>query len=92
MNKTKNLIPTILSILALASVCATPFIVLIYEKEVVEAVFGGIIMGSIIGSVFGISAIICNKERGKLVYILSAVPILILTIFLVMYIPYSLYK
>lgn len=79
MTKTKNLIPTILSILAFASVCVLP-------------TFVGIVIASILGSIFGFAAIICNKEKRKLVYILSAIPMVILVVFLLMYIPYSFYK
>ena len=87
-NKTSLL----LSIAAISALCITPNMIMLYEKEHAEAIAGGLIIGSILGSIFGLMSIITNKERKTIVYILAAIPIVILVIFLMMFIPYYSYK
>lgn len=82
----------IFSYLAVAAIFVAPFIMLFFEQEREEAISGGVIIGASIGSIFGIVAIILNKQRRKLVYFLSAIPMVPLALFLLMAIPFYLYK
>jgi uncharacterized membrane protein YjjB (DUF3815 family) len=65
---------------------------LIVEQERGEAIFAGLFIGSIVGSVLGIIAMILNKDKRKVVYVMSAIPMVPLVVFLLMAIPYYLFK
>lgn len=88
----RNKMPYTLSILADAVFCIAPLVMLIFEQERAEAISGGLIIGSVAGSVLGIIAMILNKDKRKLVYILSVIPMLPLAMFIMMAMPYLLFK
>lgn len=86
----KAKIPLILSILALACpVIGIPIMCLI-EPEVTEAVLGGLLFGCVAGSVLGAVTLILNKNKNKLVKVLSVIPMCPLAVYLVLAIPYLL--
>lgn len=88
----RNKMPYTLSILAVAVLCIAPLVMLIFEQERAEAISGGLIIGSVAGSVLGIIAMILNKDKRKVVYVMSAIPMVPLVVFLLMAIPYYLFK
>lgn len=77
---------------AIAAVCApvvTVAIMLIFEKEVVEAVLGGLFFGCILGAIFGIVALVLNRGyRRKIVTMLSVIPVIPIVVYLVLLIPF----
>ena len=81
----------ILSILAVVALFITPFIMTFFEPEREEAISSGVFIGSIVGSVLGIIAMILNTEKKKFVYI-SVIPMVPLVLFLILAVPYYLFK
>ena len=88
----KQTISKICGIGAVIAPVITTIIMLITEPEFVEALAGGIIMGCLIGSIFGIVALLCNKQRSKLIRATSVLPMIPTTAFAILAIPFLLYK
>ena len=88
----KDRLPIALSVSAFGVLCVAPFIMMLFEAERIEAVFGGLVVGSVIGSVLGIVALLLNKGKKKSVIVLSLIPICLLALFLLLLIPYFFYK
>lgn len=88
----KAKLPFILSILAL--VC--PFVGILVmrqlEPEFAEALLGGLLFGCVVGSVLSVLALVLNKNKKKLVTVLSVLPMCPLAVYLVLAIPYLLYQ
>ena len=76
----------ITSILAIASVECTFIIVLFSESEMVEAIAGGLVLGGMIGSVFGVISLIINKGKSKLVTIFSVVPMIPVVLWFILFV------
>ncbi|MBE7027171.1 MAG: hypothetical protein E7410_06410 [Ruminococcaceae bacterium] len=77
----------IISILAMLSPVCVMVIMLFTEPELVEAIFGGLIIGSFFGSVLGIISLILNKGKSELVSIFSIIPMLPTAIYLMALLP-----
>ena len=88
----RNRLAYALSILAVLSLCIGPFIMLFFEPEREEAIAGGVIIGSVVGSVLGIIAMILNSRKRKLINILSAISMVPLILFLLLAIPFYMYR
>ena len=86
----KSKIPFILSILALVCPVVGIFITFQIEPEFAEALLGGLLFGCIAGSILSIAALILNKNRKKLITVLSVIPMCPLAVYLVLAIPYLL--
>lgn len=76
----------ITSILAIASFVCTFIIVLFTESEMVEAIAGGLVLGGMIGSVFGVISLIINKGKSKLVTIFSVVPMIPVVLWFILFV------
>lgn len=88
----KSKIPLILSVLALACPVVGILIMLPIEPEVTEAVLGGLLFGCVAGSILGALALVLNKNKKKLITVLSVIPMCPLAAYLVLAIPYLFYK
>ena len=82
---------TILAAGAIIVLCAAPFVNMLYEKERIEALFGGLLRGSIVGCILGVAALLLNKDKSKMVVVMSLIPICLLLLFLILTIPYYFY-
>ncbi|MBR5950802.1 MAG: hypothetical protein IKZ87_05140 [Actinomycetaceae bacterium] len=71
---------------------ASPFVALRFEQEVSEAFFGGLVIGSVIGSVLGVAALVFNKNHRPVVTLLSMMPICVFLFFMFSLIPYLFYE
>lgn len=76
----------ITSILAIASFVCIFIIVLFTESEMVEAIAGGLVLGGMIGSVFGVISLIINKGKSKLVTIFSVVPMIPVVLWFILFV------
>ena len=92
MPEKKNKAPLIVSILAVSCPLISVIVSIFTEPEIVEAIFGGIVIGCMIGSVFGLIALIINKGRYTIVKILSVLPMIPVVLFLMLAIPVIFYK
>lgn len=88
----RNRLSYALSFLAVLSLFIGPFVMLFFEPEREEAIAGGVLTGAAAGSVLGIIAMILNGRKRKLVYILSAIPMVPLLLFLLLAIPFYMYR
>lgn len=88
----KAKIPLILSVLALACPVIGILVMCLIEPEVTEAVLGGLLFGCIAGSILGALALVLNKNKEKLVKVLSVIPMCPLAAYVVLAIPYFLYQ
>ena len=88
----RNRLSYALSFLAVLSLFIGPFVMLFFEPEREEAIAGGVLIGAAAGSVLGIIAMILNGRKKKLVYILSAIPMVPLLLFLLLAIPFYMYR
>ena len=52
------------------------------EPETAEAVAGGLIIGCVIGSVFGAASLILNKSKSEWVNVLAIIPMSVVVIFM----------
>ena len=77
----------ITSILALLSPILTVVALCFVEPELNEAVLGGLIIGCIIGSAFGVISLLINKSKSKTGKVLSIIPMCPLVLYLLMLIP-----
>lgn len=82
-------VTSILSIFAPICLIATMCII---EQEFVEAIWGGLLIGCLIGSVFGIVSLTINKNKSRLVTIFSIIPMCPLAIYILLLIPYLMYR
>ena len=76
----------ITSILAIGSFVCIFIIVLFTESEMVEAIAGGLVLGGMIGSVFGVISLIINKGKSKLVTIFSVVPMIPVVLWFILFV------
>lgn len=81
----------LLSAAAVAVLCISPLVMLLFEQEKTEAIAGGMMVGSALGSILGIIALVLNKGRSKMVVVLSAIPMCLIALFLLLAIPYYFY-
>ncbi len=88
----RNRLSYALSFLAVLSLFIGPFVMLFFEQEREEAIAGGVLIGAAAGSVLGIIAMILNGRKRKLVFILSAIPMVPLLLFLLLAIPFYMYR
>ena len=86
-----KVVSKIFGIGAIIAPIITTLIMLKIEPEIEEALAGGIILGCLIGSVFGVVALICNKHRSRLILVASIIPMIPTAIFFVLAIPFWLY-
>lgn len=89
MNIKPEFVTSIISILI--PICSIA-IMYIIEQEFVEAIVGGLLIGCLIGSVFGIISLIINKCKSRLVTIFSIIPMCPLAIYILLLIPYLMYR
>lgn len=82
-------VTSILSIFAPICLIVTMCII---EQEFVEAIWGGLLIGCLIGSVFGIVSLTINKNKSILVTIFSIIPMCPLAIYILLLIPYLMYR
>ena len=82
-------VTSILSIFAPICLILTMCII---EQEFVEAIWGGLLIGCLIGSVFGIVSLTINKNKSRLVTIFSIIPMCPLAIYILLLIPYLMYR
>lgn len=79
-------------IIAILAVCAPIVMIAIMlniEEEFVEAVLGGLFFGCIVGTIFGVIALILDRgSRRKIVTILSVIPMIHIALYLVILIPF----
>lgn len=76
-----------ISILAVAFPVCSIVTFLFLEPEIVEAIFGGLIIGCIIGSVFGAVSLIISKCQNVLINTLSILPMIPSVLYLLMLLP-----
>ena len=81
----------ICSIIAVAAPIITTLIMLRTEPEIEEALAGGIILGCLIGSIFGVVALLCNKHHSRWILIASILPMIPTVVFAALAIPFWLY-
>ena len=62
------------------------------EEERVEAFLGGGLAGCLIGSVLGVIALILNRGESRLVKILSIIPMCPLGVYMLLFVPYILFR
>ena len=74
----------IISIIGIITPIISVIISMLNEPEIVEAVAGGLFLGSIIGSVFGVTALIINKGKSLPVIIFSILPMCPLAVYLML--------
>jgi len=74
----------IISIIGIITPIISVIISMRNEPEIVEAVAGGLFLGCIIGSVFGVTALIMNKGKSLPVIILSILPMFLLAVYLIL--------
>lgn len=86
-----RIISNICSIGAVIAPVITTLIMFMTEPEFVEALSGGIIVGCLIGSIFGGFALFCNKQRSKWIIMVSVLPMIPTALFVVLAIPYLIY-
>lgn len=84
--------PVILSILAMLCPIIAAISMVAIEEELAEAVLFGLLVGCALGSVFGILALVFNKNRNKIVTALSIIPICPLVLYAVLAIPHFFYR
>lgn len=82
----------VISILAVISLICSMVIMLFIEPEVTESVFGGLLIGCIIGSALGVFSLIINKGKNKMITTFSIIPMLPLVLYLLLLIPYLISK
>lgn len=82
--------PLLLGILALACPMIGILVMSLIEPEVTEAVLSGLLFGCVAGSILGVSALVLNKNKKKLVKVLSVIPMCPLAAYVVLAIPYLL--
>ena len=80
-----SIISILIPICSIAIMC-------IIEQEFVEAIVGGLLIGCLIGSVFGIVSLTINKNKSRLVTIFSIIPICPLVVYIFLLIPYLMYR
>ncbi len=88
MRKTVSII---CSISAVVAPIITTLIMLMTEPEFEEALSGGVIVGCLIGTVFGVIALLCNKHHSRWILIVSILPMIPTVIFAALAIPFWLY-
>lgn len=88
----KPKIPFLLSIVALICPIIVTIVTCNIEEEFAEAIAGGLLFGCVLGSVFSVLALILNKNRNKIVAVLSVIPICPLVLYLVLAIPYFFFR
>ncbi len=62
------------------------------EPELGEALLAGLLFGCAVGSVLGIVSLFLNKGRSRAVTVMSCIPLCPLAVYLVLFIPYLLFK
>ncbi len=91
--KNKYNIPVVISFMGMCLPILGVVIMCQIEKELVEAVFGGLVSGSIAGVVFGLIALVLDrKAKQKLVFWFAIVPIVIICIYAVLFIAAGAYS
>ena len=88
----RKLISKICGIGAVMAPVITTVMMIMSEPEIEEAIAGGIFFGCIIGSIFGVVSLICNKERIRWLIALSLLPIAPGLFFFFFSIPFLLYR
>ena len=86
-----RIISKICGIGAVIAPVITTLIMFMTEPEFVEALSGGILVGCLIGSIFGGCALFCNKQRSKWIIAVSVLPMIPTALFVVFAIPYWIY-
>ena len=87
----KDKLSKLLSTVAVAVLCISPLVMLLFEQEKTAAIAGSVMVGSALGSILGIIALVLNKGRSKMVVVLSAIPMCLIALFLLLAIPYYFY-
>ena len=87
----KKFISKIFAIGAIVAPVITTLIMFKTEPEFVEALSGGIILGCLIGSIFGVLALLSNKQHSKWIKAVSVLPMIPTGVFAVLAIPYWLF-
>ena len=80
------------SVFSMISPILAIIIMCFFEQEFAEAVLSGLLIGCLIGTVFGIISLFFNKGKSKLIKIISTIPMCPLVIYVLLLIPYFLYK
>lgn len=62
------------------------------KDEFVETLIGCILIGSLIGNLFGFLALIINMNKSTLVNIFSVIPMIPVLVYLILAIPYLMYN
>ena len=83
-----KLMSKICGIGAVIAPAITTLIMFMTEHEFEEALFGGVIVGCLIGSIFGGIALICNKKHNKWITAVSVLPMIPTALFAILAIPY----
>ena len=87
----KHFIASLCSGGAVIAPVISTLIMLMIEPEFEEALFGGIIVGCLIGSILGGVAILCNKQHSKWITAVSVLPMIPTALFAILAIPYWLF-
>ena len=87
-----RIIPKICGIGAIVAPVITTLIMFMTEPEFEEALFGGIIVGCLIGSLFGVFALLFNKRHSKWITAVSVLPMIPTALFAILAIPYWLFR
>ena len=87
----KRNLSLITSILSIVSPICSSVVMCFVEQELIEAIFGGLLIGCLIGTFFGIISLITNRGESRIVSIFSITPMCPLVIYIIMLIPYLIY-
>ena len=87
----KRNLALITSILSIVSPILAIVVMCFVEQELIEAILGGLLIGCLIGTFFGIISLIMNRGQSRIVSIFSIIPMCPLVIYIILLIPYLIY-
>lgn len=89
MKKYFSAIMAIISILS--PICAVGIMCMI-EIEIIEAVISGLVLGSMVGSVFSIIFLVTDKDKNKVLRIISLIPLVFVGLYALLFVLYLAYE
>lgn len=88
----KKYFSTLMAILSIVSPICVVGIMCMIEAEIIEAVISGWVLGCMAGSVFSIIFWVTNKNKNKILRIVSLIPLVFVGLYALLFIIYLVYK
>ena len=91
-DRAKKIFSPLMAILSIVSPICIVGIMFMIETEIIEAVISGLALGCMVGSVFSIIFWVTNKDKNKILKIISLIPLVFVGLYALLFILYLAYK